>query len=148
MAKRKKPEDPRSSFEKRKAFLGHWSDTFSVSRAAELAGIDRSEHYRWFRKDKKYAAAFKRRKETAADYLESEAIDRAGAGWLEPVYYQGAPCGEVRRFDSGLIQFLLRGMMPEKYGARTEISGPAGAPVQAKIEVVFVKPGDTSGDRQ
>jgi hypothetical protein len=68
---------------------------------------------------------------------------RAGEGWLEPVYYQGSVCGDVRRFDSGLMQFLLRGMMQEKYGARQEISGPQGAPLQAKIEVVFVRPDDT-----
>jgi hypothetical protein len=35
-------------------------------------------------------------------------------------------------------------MMPEKYGARQEINGPRGAPTQAKIEVVFVNPDDTS----
>jgi hypothetical protein len=94
-----------------------------------------------------YSAAFERRKQEAGSYLESEAIERAGQGWSEIVYYQGAPVGEVRRFDSGLMQFLLRGMMPEKYGSRTEISGPQGAPMQAKIEVVFIKPGDTSSDR-
>jgi hypothetical protein len=47
----------------------------------------------------------------------------------------------VRRYDSGLMQLLLRGMMPDKYGMqRAEISGPQGEPIQAKIEVVFVKP--------
>jgi hypothetical protein len=71
-------------------------------------------------------------------------IERAGEGWLEDVYYQGGVCGQVRRFDSGLLQFLLRGMMPEKYGSKTEISGPQGAPMQAKIEVVFVKPDESS----
>ena len=49
-------------------------------------------------------------------------------------------CGTVTRYDGGLMQFLLRGMMPERYGAKTELTGPQGAPIQAKIEVVFVKP--------
>jgi hypothetical protein len=40
------------------------------------------------------------------------------------------------------MQFLLRGMAPAKYGSKTEISGPQGTPVQAKIEVVFVNPPD------
>jgi hypothetical protein len=143
-----KPNDPRSTREKQKDFLAAYGDVFAVGRAAELANLDRQDHYRWYRKDAKYAKAFERRKEIAGHYLETEAITRAGDGWLEPVYYQGAPCGEVRRFDSGLMQFLLRGLLPEKYGSRTEITGAQGEPIQAKIEVVFVKPGDTSGDRQ
>jgi len=39
---------------------------------------------------------------------------------------------------------LLRGMLPEKYGARTEITGAQGAPLQAQITVQFVRPGDTT----
>ena len=142
-----KEKDSRTTHQKKKDFLEAYCYTFSVSRAAELAGLNREDHYRWMRRAAAYSAAFERRKQEAGSYLESEAIERAGQGWSEIVYYQGAPVGEVRRFDSGLMQFLLRGMMPEKYGSRTEISGPQGAPMQAKIEVVFIKPGDTSSDR-
>lgn len=133
-------KDPRSTFEKQKEFLKAWSETFSVARAAEVANVGRASHFRWLRKDAKYAKAFRQRKEEAGNYLEDEAISRAGEGWLEPIYYQGNVCGEVRRFDSGLLQFLLRGMLPQKYGARAEISGPQGAPVQGKIEVTLVRP--------
>ena len=121
-------------------FLRAWTETFSVAHAAEIANVSTSSHYRWIQKSPNYAAAFEKRKKHASNFLETEAIGRAGEGWLEPVYYQGAMCGEVRRFDSGLMQFLLRGMLPEKYGAKTEITGPQGAPMQAKIEVVFVRP--------
>lgn len=110
-----------------------------------MSRVSRASHYEWCRKDPKYAAAFERRKQTAGSYLEAEAIARAGEGWLEPVYYQGDVCGQVRRFDSGLIQFLLRGMLPEKYGTKAQLTGPQGAPLQAKIEVVFVDPHDTAG---
>jgi hypothetical protein len=144
MPRRKKVDDPRSEHERQKHFLQAYEDSLSVDRAAEVANVDRASHYRWLRRDPKYAAGFQRRRDIAGQFLEAEAITRAGDGWLEPVFYQGAECGTVRRFDSGLMQFLLRGLMPEKYGARHEISGPAGAPLQAKIEVVFVKPDDTS----
>jgi len=143
MPRRKKEEDARSVHERQTEFLKAYADTFSVERAAAIAKIGPASHFRWFRKNPKYAAAFKKRKEDAGHYLETMAITRAGEGWLEPVYYQGAVCGEVRRFDSGMAQFLLRGMMPEKYASKTEISGPQGAPLQARIEVVFVKPTDT-----
>lgn len=140
MPRRKKAEDPRTTHERQQDFLTAWGNTFSISEASRVAKVDISNHCRWYRKNPKYAAAFDKRKETAGQYLEAIGIGRAADGWLEPVFYQGNPCGEVRRFDSGLLQFLLRGMLPEKYGARTEISGPQGAPMQARIEVVFVKP--------
>ncbi len=140
---RRKVEDPRSVHERQKDFLKAYANTFSVAAAAEATGITRTCHYNWFRTNPKYRQAFEKRKEEAGSYLEAEAIERAGEGWDEPVYYQGVPCGTVRRFDSGLMQFLLRGMMPAKYGAKTELSGPAGAPLQAKIEVVFVDPADS-----
>jgi hypothetical protein len=77
----------------------------------------------------------------AGDYLESVAVERATVGWLEPIHYQGKVCGHVRRYDGGLLQFLLRGMMPEKYGVhRHQVSAPQGTPTQSKIEVVFVNP--------
>jgi hypothetical protein len=82
----------------------------------------------------------------AGEHLETVAVERATKGWLEPIYYQGARCGSVRRYDGGLLQFLLRGTLPEKYGHKTEISGPEGAPLQAKVEVVFIKPHD-AGNR-
>jgi hypothetical protein len=147
MPRRKKVEDSRSVYERQRDFLKAYVDTLNVERAAEVAKVDRSSHYRWLLRDEKYAAAFERRKQHAGQYLEAEAITRAGEGWLEPVYYQGEVCGQVRRFDSGLMQFLLRGLLPEKYAAKQEISGPQGAPLQAKIEVVFVKPDDTGTDR-
>lgn len=144
MPRRKKEEDARSVHERQTEFLKAYADTFSIERAAAIAKIGPASHFRWFRRNPKYAAAFKKQKENAGHYLETVAITRAGEGWLEPVYYQGEECGVVRRFDSGLVQFLLRGMLPEKYSARTEISGPQGAPVQARIEVVFVRPDDQS----
>ena len=146
MAHRKKEEDLRTVHDRQRDFLTAYSDTFNIDRAAEEARVSRACHYRWCRKHPKYAAAFAKRKEEAFHFLESEAIARAGEGWLEPIFYQGSECGQVRRFDSGLIQFLLRGMAPQKYGNKTEISGPQGEPVQARIEVVFVKPDDPASD--
>ena len=146
MPRRTKAEDARTVRQRQKEFLGAYVETFSVTRAAELVKVDRICHYRWMKSHPKYAAAFRKCQETVGEYLETEAIQRAGEGWDEPVFYQGSECGQVRRFDSGLMQFLLRGLMPEKYGAKTEISGPEGGPLQAKIEVVFVRPDNDAGN--
>lgn len=112
--------------------------------AAQNAGIQRNSHYRWRRKYPEYAERFAVQQALAAEYFESECIDRAIRGKPEPVYYQGKRCGTITRYSDGLAQFILRGLMPEKYGNKTEISGPQGQPIQAKIEVVFVKPGEES----
>jgi hypothetical protein len=140
MPRKKIEEDSRTEHERMRDFLRAYADSFSVPRAAEIARVGVRSHFRWYRKSPNYAAAFEKCKKLAGQYLETECITRAGSGWLESVFYQGQICGEVRRFDSGLAQFLLRGLLPEKYGSKTEISGPQNSPVQAKIEVVFVKP--------
>jgi len=122
-------------------FLEAYGATGSLTHAAEIAGIGRRTHYNWLERPA-YARAFEMYQRLAGEYMESLAVERAAKGWLEPVYYQGEQCGSVRRYDSGLIQFLLRGMMPEKYGSKTEITGPAGTPLQAEVVVRFVRPGD------
>jgi hypothetical protein len=125
---------------KQAAFRAAYEVCGNITAAARAAKVTKQAHYFWLRTDAQYASAFRQSQVIAADLLESEAVRRAAEGWLEPVYYQGAKCGSVRRYDGGLMQFLLRGMLPEKYGAKTEISRPAGAPVQPKVEVIFVKP--------
>lgn len=141
MPRKKKPRrrDSRNTNARMSAFLKAYSETCNLLQAAKRAGIERRTHYFWLEKPR-YAAEFAQCKRLAADYLESEAVRRAAKGWLEPVMYQGTQVSTVRRYDGGLMQFLLRGMMPEKYGARTEVSGPQGKPIEARIEVVFVKP--------
>jgi hypothetical protein len=147
--KPQEPAKPKTTKERIQALLNAYAETLNIVQACKRAKVDRKTHYRWLKKFPRYAAVFKESRLAAGDYLESEAADRASKGWLEPIYYQGEICGHVRRFDGGLLQFLLRGLKPDVYGVqRQEISGPQGTPMQAKIEVVFVRPGDTSSDRQ
>jgi hypothetical protein len=123
-----------------RAFLNAFEDSGCIRHAAKAVGLTRQIHYKWLKCDPDYQAAFKESQRAAADYLESVAVERATTGWLEPVHYKGKVCGHVRRYDGGLLQFLLLGMMPERYGAqRHELSAPQ-TPSQSKIEVVFVNP--------
>ena len=132
--------------------LKHYAETCDIRAACKKAGVGKSSHYRWLERypsDKYpngYAAKFHRIQLEAGDCLESMAVERATKGWKEPIFYQGEICGYVRRPSDALLMQLLRGFKPEKYGvSRTEISGPDKAPVQARIEVVFVRPGDHPG---
>jgi hypothetical protein len=121
-----------------RAFLAAFERSCCIKWAAQAAGITRQTHYHWLRHDSVYAAAFEESRVLAADYLENELVTRATKGWLEPVFFRGKQCGAVRRFDDGAAMFLLRGMMPEKYGNRLQIRPPAVAqPVQPRVEVAY-----------
>ncbi len=95
---------------KKRAFLVAFSTTGMLTRAAQIAGVDRSSHYHWL-KDPEYRKAFEYAQEIAGDNLESLAFERA----------------QDKR-DPGsttLLIFLLKAVKPEKYRERvsTEISG-------------------------
>lgn len=125
---------------KAKAFLAAYRLTASITHAAAAAKIDRALHYRWLKQSESYAADFKAAYAEATDVLVDEATRRANEGVLEPVFFQGAPCGAVRRYDSHLMHVLLRARNPERFGAKTEITGKDGGAIEASIQVTFVKP--------
>lgn len=139
---RKKKLEPAA--DRARKLLDAYAETCNIVQACKKANVPRRNHYRWLGQYPAYAAAFKKRQLIGGEFLESVAVERASRGWLEPVLYQGEIATHVRRYSDGLMMFLLRGMLPEKYGVnRQEISGPQGAPVQAKIEIVVVKPDGT-----
>lgn len=110
----------------------------NITKAAEAAGVERSMHYRWM-KVPGYAVAFKAAEDQFGDVLEASAISRANDGVLEPVFYQGAPCGAIRKYSDGLMLALLKRFKPAQYAAKTEITGPGGGPVKSEITVTFVR---------
>jgi hypothetical protein len=116
-------------------FLRAYEESCCITWAAHAARITRKTHYQWLRQDPAYVRAFDESRILAADFLESCAVQRATAGWLEPVRYRGEQCGTVRRYDNGLLMFLLRGMWPEKYGNRPVISTHVSARVQPSVTV-------------
>ena len=50
----------------------------------------------------------------------------------EPVFYQGAQCGAVRKYSDTLLIFMLKARRPEKYRERAnvELTGQGGGPVE------------------
>lgn len=107
----------------KRAFLAAIAETGNLTIAARAVGIDRRRHYDWLANDREYEDEFREAMETAADLLEAEARRRAVEGVAEPVFYQGKPVGAVRRFDSTLLIFMLKGIRPEKYRERSDVRG-------------------------
>ena len=126
---------------KARAFLAAFRLTGSVVLSAAAAGVEKTIHYRWLRNEK-YAADFARAEAEFGDVLEAAAIARALDGVKEPVFYQGAPCGVIRKYSDGLMLALLKRYKPDRYAARTEVTGVGGAAIAASLEVVFVRAKD------
>ena len=104
--------------EKRKQFLEVLGETANITDACRDCGVCRSTVYQWRDKDVDFAAAWAAAIERGTDALEDEAVRRALEGRVEPVFYQGAECGRVRKYSDSLLMFLLRARRPEKFKDR------------------------------
>ena len=126
---------------KKRAFLAAMANTANVLRAAEIARMDRDNHYLWLKKDPDYAAAFEIARGRAADALEAEAVRRAHEGVTKPIFHGGKraidvvqnPDGSIKRDETGkpigipaavreysdtLLIFMLKGRNPAVFGDR------------------------------
>lgn len=103
---------------KKRAFIAAYAECGTVTRAAEIAGIDRTMHYDYLKSDPDYAKACEAAYEQAGERLEQEARRRAVEGVKKPVFYQGKECGVVNEYSDTLLIFLLKGAKPEKYKER------------------------------
>ena len=117
---------------KRKAFLAAFAKCGNVTLAAQKAKVTRQIHYIWMR-DPTYREQYEAAREEACDLMVEEARRRAVEGWDEPVIYQGElsypkrwnpetqqeeqstiPLA-IRKFDSTLLMFLIKGARPDVY---------------------------------
>lgn len=125
--------------EKRELFLkalnDHWGN---VSKACAAADISRTAAYAWKDEDAEFSEAWDDVVESTTEQLEGEAYRRAYEGWEEPVYQKGEQVGTVRRFDSTLAMFILKGRKPETYrdNAKIELGGPGGETLRLEVHHV------------
>lgn len=121
---------------KKTSFLAAYAEVGNVTRAAEIAEVDRSMHYYWMANDPDYKDQFREAENQANDRLEQEARRRAVEGTLKPVFHKGEECGVVREYSDTLLIFLMKGAMPEKYKERqqTELTGKDGGPIQHQVK--------------
>lgn len=79
----------------------------------------------------------------AAEALESEAVRRALSGVAVPVFHQGRECGSTVKHSDQLLMFLLKALLPERYGApREQTRGRGGVrPVELEIDLSAAETG-------
>ena len=93
----------------------------NVTKAAEVAGHSRVTFYRHRNAkddageytEPEFRAAWDDALEEASDGLRFEARRRAVDGVLEPVFFRGSECGEVRKYSDTLLARLLAAHCPE-----------------------------------
>lgn len=129
---------PKISQPNQRAFLAAFARTAHLGQSCDAAGIDRHTQWYWRETEPEFKRAFEKAQALAAEYLEEVAVKRAAQGVSEPVFYKGEVVGHVQKYSDTLIQFLMRGVSPQKYGDRTKIdlSTPDG-PIAVALAEVF-----------
>ena len=102
---------------RQQAVLDAYAMYGTIAKACEVAGVPRSEHYRWL-KGKRYAARFAEAEEQSIQALETEARRRALGGTEKPLFHKGNQIGNVLVFSDPLLMFLLKAKRPEVYRDR------------------------------
>jgi hypothetical protein len=112
----------------RSRFLEALAAGWSVTHAAEPTGHSRQRFYELRDADNEFAAAWAEAVEAGTQRLEDEAMRRAVEGYDEVTFdADGGLVRRVRRYDSALLQLLLKGRRPAVYreSAGVEVSTPA-----------------------
>ena len=117
------------------AFLAAFGATGSITKAAEAAGIDRREHYRWLEGNESYQERWGAAEEELTTRLEAEAVRRALDGVEEPIYHNGQCVGTVSRYSDRMLELLLKARRPGSYRERASVehSGPNGGPMMHSV---------------
>lgn len=108
---------------RQREFIQALADTGSVEKACAVVGLSRRGAYALRRApgaqgfDRAWAAAI----DAAGKRLLDEAFERALVGSDEPVFdKQGNRIGRRFRKSDAMLQFLLRGYFPERFGATAQ----------------------------
>ncbi len=107
-------------------FLEALARSPNVSRACKAAGIARRTAYAAQEADPEFAKAWQDALDAGTDNLVGECYRRAARGTREPVFHQGAQCGEIRKYSDTLAIFLLKSHRPEVYREKIEADVTSG----------------------
>lgn len=99
---------------RRTTFLEEYSKNANLTTAAKASGVDRSMHYRWLN-DPEYVIAFDEAQKQACDAIDQEIYRRGVVGVQEPVFFNGKRVDAITKYDTTLLIFLAKGLMPGKY---------------------------------
>lgn len=114
-------------------FIEMYKETGSIKISCQVLGIVYRNIWAWKETDPDFKKAVDSCKDYHLGILEDEAIRRAVYGVQKPVYQGGKLVGAVTEYSDSLLQTLLKGAAPDKYGNRVELTGANGGPIQNKV---------------
>jgi len=105
--------------ERQRGFIEALADTGSVKHAAARMGMAPEGAYMLRRAPgaESFAAAWLAALDHGVRQLEDLALERAIHGVEEPIYNYGKLVGARRVYNDGLLMFILRNRLPERYAA-------------------------------
>lgn len=105
----------------------------NLTVARKLFGVGTSTVSKARESDPEFGRRVKAAISAGWDEAEAEAFRRAVTGWQEPVFFQGVECGDIRKYDSSLLKFLLTHNKPKKYNPGAKVTVGDGE----KVSFVF-----------
>lgn len=102
-----------SKKEHQQAFLTSFAANANVLVSARAAEVSRQTVYNWLEQDEEFSFAYNLAREDARDTLRAEILRRGYEGWEEDTYQLGKFAGTVRKYDTTLLIFHSKMMMPE-----------------------------------
>lgn len=136
--------NPRS-FTNKKAldFFNAYVQHGILTKACQIVGVSPKTIYDNAERHPRFAEALALAKRMAIEKLEAEAHRRAVEGVEEPVYYQGAEVGTVRKYSDRLLELLLEANKPGKFGREKRSGGtPDGGASSTMPQVIIQNFGD------
>jgi hypothetical protein len=114
--------------ERKKEFLRLFREEISIAATCRRMNITKNCNFHWCHRDPEFVRAMTRAREDVADNLAAESLRRAYTGILEDVYYRGSVIGQKRRYSDRMLIFLLKWLLPEKYGNGSRAESPDAEP--------------------
>jgi len=109
----------------------------TLSKASEGV-IDRRKVYDWRQEDPDFEAELTKAAGIYVEKLEAEADRRGVDGVEKGIYYKGDKVATEKEFSDTLLIFRLKGLAPEKYRERQEISGQINHVLIKEVEVRLI----------
>lgn len=123
-------------------FLTALAQVGLMTKACEIAGVDRVSVWRRRKLDPDFAAAIDDAIDMATDRVEAEAIRRAVDGIEEAVWHNGVAVGKKIVYSDSLMTLLLKGRRKKVFADRLEQTGAGGGPIAHQITIVTGVPAE------
>ena len=96
-------------------FLTALAQVGNLTKAAQMAGVNRKSHYWWLEKDPEYRELYQNALDSAIDLMEAEAWRRGVFGVDHNVYHKGRKIDTYKVHSDNLLMFLLKANRPDKF---------------------------------